>query len=377
MRFIASADWQLGMAARYLDDDARPRFQQARLDAVRRIGELATERGAAFVVVCGDVFESNQLDRGILARAFEALRAFTVPVVLLPGNHDPLDAASIYDSPDFAARAPSHAHVLRDSAPHEVVPGVEIVGAPWFSKRPLIDLVARACAPLGRVGPGIVRVIAGHGAASTLEPDRESLATIDVDALRAVLDSGRAHVAVLGDRHSTCQVAPGIWYPGAPEVTARREDDPGNVLVIDVDAATGAVEVEKVHVGRWVFTVFEERLDSDEDVDSLAARLDAAPDKDRTAVWLALSGTLTTAAKARLDVVLADAGEVFARLDRWQRHTDLAVVPDGHDFADLGLGGFAEAALAELSALAEGDDDDARVAQDALGQLYRFAGGGR
>lgn len=136
MRFVATADWQLGMTAHYLDDEARPRFQQARLDAVRRIGEVARERGAEFVVVCGDVFESNQLDRSIVARTFEVLRSFTVPVVLLPGNHDPLDAASIYDSRAFRDRVPDHVHVLRDSAPYAVVEGVEIVGAPWFSKHP-------------------------------------------------------------------------------------------------------------------------------------------------------------------------------------------------------------------------------------------------
>ncbi|MDR1151596.1 MAG: metallophosphoesterase, partial [Bifidobacteriaceae bacterium] len=148
MRFIASGDWQLGMAARFLDDQARPRFVQARFDAVREIGRLAQERGAAFVVVCGDVFESNQLDRQIVSRTFEALRGFTVPVVLLPGNHDPLDAASIYDSPAFTSGVPDQVHVLRDSEPFEVVPGVEIVGAPWFSKRPERDLVADACAAL-------------------------------------------------------------------------------------------------------------------------------------------------------------------------------------------------------------------------------------
>ncbi|HLS00648.1 MAG TPA: metallophosphoesterase, partial [Beutenbergiaceae bacterium] len=93
MRFIATADWQLGMSAHFLDDEARPRFHQARFDVVRRVGELAVEVGAECVVVAGDVFESNQLNRTVVARAVEALNTFQVPVVLLPGNHDPLDAA--------------------------------------------------------------------------------------------------------------------------------------------------------------------------------------------------------------------------------------------------------------------------------------------
>ncbi|MDR1426271.1 MAG: metallophosphoesterase [Bifidobacteriaceae bacterium] len=377
MRFVATADWQLGMTAHFLDDDARPRFQAARLDAVRRIGRLARERDAAFVVVCGDVFESNQLDRAIVGRTFEALRTFDVPVVLLPGNHDPLDAASIYSSRAFLDRVPEHVHVLRDAAPFQVAPGVEVVGAPWFSKRPVQDLVGAAIVQVEPAPPGVVRVLAGHGAVSTLSPDRDDPSAVDVANLQAALSDGRAHVAVLGDRHSTLEVAPRIWYPSTPEVTDRRETDPGNVLVIDVDAASGEVSVEKVHVGTWRFEVVTERLDSAADVEALEQRLDALPHKDCTAIWLALSGTLSTAAYARLEAVLEEAEPLFAWLDRWQRHNDLAVLPDDHDFADLPLSGFARAALDELTQLASADDDGAPVARDALALLYRYARSGR
>lgn len=376
MRFIATADWQLGMTAHYLSAEARPRFHRARLDAVRRIGELASEHGAEFVVVCGDVFESNQLDRAIISRTFEVLSSFTVPVVLLPGNHDPLDAASIYDSPVFVSRRPEHVHVLRDSTPTEVVPGTEIVGAPWFSKRPQGDLVAEATRGLAEVPAGTVRIIAGHGAVSTLNPDRDSLATIDVDHLRRVLGEGRAQFAVLGDRHATYRVDERIWYPGSPEVTSRREDDPGNVLLVDVDAETHACSVEKLQVGQWSYRVLDADLNSIEDVGRFEQRLAELPDKDRTAVWLILRGTLSTAAKTRLDEVIDHAQDLFALVSLWERHTDIAVIAADEDFAGLGLSGFTQQALDDLSSMAVGEDGTARAAQDALGLLYRFARSG-
>ena len=376
MRFVATGDWQLGMTAHYLSAEARPRFHRARLDAVKRIGEIAAEQSCEFVVVCGDVFESNQLDRAIISRTFEVLAAFTVPVVLLPGNHDPLDAASIYDSPAFMSRQPDHVHVLRDSEPFEVIPGVEIVGAPWFSKRPQGDLVAQATQNLAEVAPGCVRIIAGHGAVSTLDPDRESLATIDTDSLKAVVKEGRAQFVALGDRHATYSVDETIWYPGAPEVTSRREDDPGNVLLVDVDPQTHASAVEKVHIGRWSYLVVEEDVNSDEDVTRLEQRLTDIPNKDSTAVWLVLRGTLSTAAKSRLDEVLDHAADLFALVSLWERHTDIAVVAADEDFADLGLSGYLQETLDELAEAAAGEDPTAAAAQDALGLLYRFARSG-
>jgi DNA repair exonuclease SbcCD nuclease subunit len=83
----------------------------------------------------------------VLSRAFEALRDFSMPVWLLPGNHDPLDAASIFDSQHFRESCPEHVHVLRTPGTHQVLPGVEVVAAPWSSKRPLRDL-GRRCVRL-------------------------------------------------------------------------------------------------------------------------------------------------------------------------------------------------------------------------------------
>ncbi|GAA1529601.1 metallophosphoesterase family protein [Brevibacterium picturae] len=376
MRFVATGDWQLGMTAHYLSAEARPRFHRARLDAVKRIGEIAAAQSCDFVVVCGDVFESNQLDRAIISRTFEVLAAFTVPVVLLPGNHDPLDAASIYDSQAFTSRQPGHVHVLRDSEPFEVLPGVEIVGAPWFSKRPQGDLVAQATQNLAEVTPGTVRIIAGHGAVSTLDPDRESLATIDVDSLKTVLREDRAQFVALGDRHATYSVDERIWYPGAPEVTSRREDDPGNVLLVDIDAQSHASSVEKMHIGRWSYLVVDEDVNSEDDISHLEQRLADIPDKDSTAVWLILSGTLSTAAKSRLDDILDHATDLFALVSLWERHTDIAVVAADEDFAGLGLSGYLQESLDELAETATGEDPSASAAQDALGLLYRFARSG-
>ena len=61
MRFVHTADWQLGMTRHFLNSEAQPRYSAARRDVVAGLGPIAAETGAEFVVVAGDVFEHNQL----------------------------------------------------------------------------------------------------------------------------------------------------------------------------------------------------------------------------------------------------------------------------------------------------------------------------
>ena len=67
------------------------------------------------MVVTGDVFEHNQVERQTILRACEALKRIPVPVVLLPGNHDALEPGSLWTSSQWQAHAPEHVTVLTDT----------------------------------------------------------------------------------------------------------------------------------------------------------------------------------------------------------------------------------------------------------------------
>ncbi|HLS00924.1 MAG TPA: DNA repair exonuclease, partial [Beutenbergiaceae bacterium] len=148
------------------------------------------------------------------------------------------------------------------------------------------------------------------------------------------------------------------------------EIDPGNVLQVDIEDSTPTFTPHRV--GRWEFTTVEAYLANADDVEAFGERLSHLANKERTAVWLSLTGTLTTSQRARLDHLIDEFQDVFARIDLWQRHTDLVTVADVEDFADLGLVGFASDALDELTDLAEAGGAEAQTAQDALGLLYRL-----
>jgi DNA repair exonuclease SbcCD nuclease subunit len=374
MRFLHTADWQLGMTRHFLAGDAQPRYSAARRDAVAGLGALAAEVGAEFVVVAGDVFEHNQLAPQVVGQSLEAMRAIGIPVYLLPGNHDPLDASSVFTSALFTAECPDNVVVLDRAGIHQVKPGLEIVAAPWRSKAPTSDLVAEVLDGLD-AGP-VTRVLVAHGGVDMLDPDREKPSLIRLARLEEALDRGALHYAALGDKHSLTQVGDSgrVWYSGSPEVTNFDdvESNPGHVLVVDIDE-TNAVSVTPRHVGHWRFVTLHRQIDTSRDIADLDLNLDLMTEKDRTVVRLALTGSLTVTDRAALDACLDRYARLFAWLGLWERRTELAVIPADGEFTDLGIGGFAAAAVEELVATARGaDPGSATDAQAALGLLLRL-----
>lgn len=380
MRFLHTADWQLGMTRHFLSGEAQPRYSAARRGAVSALGPLAAETGAEFVVVAGDVFEHNQLAPREVSQSLEAMRGIGVPVYLLPGNHDPLDAASVYTGALFTAECPDNVTVLDRPGVHQVRPGLELVAAPWSSKFPTTDLVVQALD--GVPADGVTRIVVGHGAVDILVPDKDRASLVGLAALEAALARGAVHYVALGDKHSVLDVGSSgrVWYSGAPEVTNFDdvEPDPGNVLVVDLDEADPRrpVRVDPRRIGTWRFLSLRHGVDNSRDVADLDINLDLMPDKERTVIRLGLTGSLTVTDKAALDVCLDRYARVFAALVPWDRQTDIAVMPADGEFDDLGIGGFAAAAVDELVATARSSGDDAEDARAALALLLRLTEGG-
>jgi DNA repair exonuclease SbcCD nuclease subunit len=69
---------------------------------LRAVLTTARAFGANVVLLAGDTFENNQLGSAILDRAGRLLAEAGVPVVILPGNHDPALADSVFVRGRFA-----------------------------------------------------------------------------------------------------------------------------------------------------------------------------------------------------------------------------------------------------------------------------------
>ena len=117
------------------------------------------------------------------------------------GQPRPARCCVVFRSRTFIDNCPPNVVVLEDGVPLPVAPGLEIIGAPWLNKRPLVDLVSRAISDLP--AHGTLRVVVGHGAIDTLSPDPTNPALIVLADVEAAVAAGKVHFVALGDRHST------------------------------------------------------------------------------------------------------------------------------------------------------------------------------
>jgi DNA repair exonuclease SbcCD nuclease subunit len=354
MKLLHTGDWQLGLRLNFVGGDAAARLRAQRFDTVRRLGALAQERDVDVVVVAGDVFDDNSVGADALQQARDALAAFgDIPVVLLPGNHDPA-------TPDSAlARlqpVPESVHVALAAEPLRF-DGFEIWPCPLTARHAWEDPAAWL-PPAPR--DGTIRIVVAHGGALDFGQAAETPNRIDV---AAVLARGYDYVA-LGDWHGLYRVNDRTWYAGAPEATRFKEQRPGHALVVEIDRAGELPRVEPVPVARtrWFSESFE--LGDDEDVAQLGSWLEALDEKSWTLVELTLEGQLSLAGRAELDALLDEYEGRIAHL-RIAEDT-VSAAPTADDLAMLRGEGFLGRAIEALRA------SDDSVDADALRSLYRL-----
>ncbi|MFH0411790.1 exonuclease SbcCD subunit D [Corynebacterium sp. L4756] len=376
--FIHTSDFQLGMQRWFLGGEAQARFDDARQESITRLGELATRTGAEFIVVAGDVFEHNSLSSQVTGRAKEALSKLPVPVYLLPGNHDPLVADSIFFKAVNKEDTPN-VHVIADSVPIAVSEGVEIVGAPLMARAATHDLVESMLEPLEPTDS--IRVAIGHGQIHGWG-DSDKRDAIDLANAEDNIRQGTIDYLALGDTHSTMELGStgAVWFSGSPETTDFKhlpggggEADSGNALVVSIEkegTSRASVQVVKEPIGQWVFESIEADINSEEDIQRFVQQLKDYSDKHRTVIKYGLRGTINIKTQRILDAAIEDLEPVFASLKPRPRVMDLHLAPEADELENLGLTGFAASALDEL--LEDMSQNPDAVARDAANLLFRL-----
>jgi len=353
LRFLHTADWQLGLKLAFVAGDAGAVARFQRFEVVRRLATIAKERGVAAVVVAGDVLDDNAIGEDSLQRARDALAAFApIPVLLLPGNHD----AATPDCGLRRLRAGDHVHALLDATPL-TFGGARFHPCPLYRRHERDD-PCRALPPRAPGDPILVAI--AHGALLDFD-QAESKNVID---WQTVLKKGYDYLA-LGDWHGTLSFGPRVWYSGAPEPTRFKEKRPGYALVVEIDAPGATPRVEEVPVARtrWVEQKFD--LTDDESVTEVERFFASVAEPSMTLASAKLAGQVSLGARVKLDRVLGQArgSLMHLRIDTSELHDR----PSEEDLRALAVDGFVGRAAEALRA--KGD----RPSEDALRLLHRIA----
>ncbi len=381
-RFLHTADWQLGKPFAGIEDpQKRALVQQERIQAIRRIGEVARAHQVEFILVVGDLFDSPTASRATVSAACSAIGQLGIPVLAIPGNHDHGGPGGIWNQGVFQREQASLAPNLRILLKPEPVE----MGAAWIFPCPLLRRAESTDTTAWLRGPDAlagcpsdkVRIVLAHGSTQEFtsqsdDDEPESTANNQIDLTR--LPAGELDYVALGDWHGTKQVAPAAWFSGTPELDRfpkGGDHDPGNVLIV-VAGRGQTPTVTPVRVGRfgWHQVAFDFAEDSSlglfqERIDGLFAQR-----ANEDLLRLELSGSLGVEAAGQLEQSLES---LQARLLRLKLTNNVVVAPTAEEVQALTQrpsDPLIARVAAQLVARAAGTDEAAASARIALREIH-------
>jgi len=367
VKFLHSADWQLGKTFAFeANEDGRDpaaALAQARFDAVAVIARLAVEHGVDAVLVAGDVFDKPGLSDDALRRAFHAMDGFSGPWVLLPGNHDAALAESVWTRSQRLAIVPDNVVLALQPRVYELADaGLAVLAAPLTQRHVHEDLSAAFDG--WETAAGLLRIGLAHGSVAGILPElADSPNPIAPDrAARARLD-----YLALGDWHGRKQVDARTWYSGTPEPDRFKDNDPGTVLLVAIDAPGAEPAVTALPVGRFRWQQRSLRVDGGADVERLADELRSLGGND--VLRLAIEGMTDFATAEQLRLAIDDARARAHVLEA--ELSALRLDPTEADLAAMHVDGALADVVADLRELQrDADAGQAEVAREALRQLF-------
>jgi DNA repair exonuclease SbcCD nuclease subunit len=301
LRVLHTADWHVGRSFDQFEPEDARKLARERLSVVDRILRLADQYDVHAVLCAGDLFDSPNPAQDWwdgLAKLFGRRGAWTRPVVLLPGNHDPLTADSVYNKTHpFRSKLPNWVHVVdREDFQLALSNDAVVYGAPCTSTAGDKDLALA----LPARGEDDVRLRIGLVHGSTF--DIEGYATNFPICQEAPEKRGLDYLA-LGDLHSFREIPKGavapLVYPSAPEPTSFKERDAGYVALVWFTRHGQRPRIEKERVARW--TWLDKTVSSMVELRSLAE----SEDLPATVLRLRLNLTVSLAEKKEVEDILS------------------------------------------------------------------------
>ncbi len=335
VKFIHTADWQIGKPfARISDDRKRFIVQNQRVEAVKRVALAVEESNASFVLVAGDLFDSNTADKPTVSAACSAIGEIRVPVIAIPGNHDHGGPGSVWNQ-DFFIREKSqlapNLFILLKPEPFEIEEAV-ILPCPLLRRHESLDCTAwlrdERVFQTFRDKP---RIVLAHGSVHGFTGESGADEEDHADSNRISLENlplAEIDYIALGDWHGCMQVEAKAWYSGTPEHDSfprSEEHKPGHVLIVEA-RREGEPVVEQAATGGLRWSTLSHDFSGDDDLayfqDQVHQIVESRTNQDL--LRLSLSGSLGIEACSRLEEILET---LEARLLRLKLDNQTMIAP--------------------------------------------------
>lgn len=287
VKFLHTADWHLGIKHAKLGSNAE-RARETRTETLEKLMGLAKKNKVDFVVVAGDVFDSNDVDRELADVAASIVRkAEPTPVYILPGNHDPLTRDSLYLEPLWDSV--DNAVILKNRKAIGVPKAkVTLYPCPATQKRTREDLTEWLEAKDNNISIGIA-----HGnlqiegfieeANFPISPERAEKAGLDYLAL--------------GEWHSLFKYkgkdkVVRTVYPGTPETTKFGELDSGKAVIVEIEKQGAKPTLEEIDVGMVRWEEWERKISTVDDIKHIGRELSKIKVPEHRVINVSLEGVI-------------------------------------------------------------------------------------
>lgn len=367
-RFIHTSDLHLGTKFANIpeppDGNIRGRLREARHGAIGRIAAAARARGAADILVAGDIFDTPTPSLPVVRQALAAMAEDAgLTWWLLPGNHDNLrEGEPLWET--LAREAPANVRGIVSAAPLSLSPEATLLPCPteWRSSG------ADPTEALGGMasGEGTLRIGLAHGAVTdftdggaTIPPDRDRSARLDYLAL--------------GDWHGRMRVSPRVQYSGSPEQDRFKHGRRGVCLSVSIDGPGATPQIEEIDTATFLWQELDLRLMPRQDAAAALADLLPASGRRDVLVRVNATGRASLPDQMALARAVERIGAEFAHFEL--RSRALETQYELTDLDEIDRGGALRLAADALMTEA---DDPARaraerdVAGDALARLYAY-----
>ena len=119
IKFLHCADVHIGASGGFVGAAAEKRRYETLL-TFERILSLGREKNVDFILIAGDLFDSNRVQPELVDGVFRAVSGCGLPVIAVAGNHDPLSA----DSPFRRGDIPKNLFVFGGEDGSVSIPGI-------------------------------------------------------------------------------------------------------------------------------------------------------------------------------------------------------------------------------------------------------------